>query len=100
MLVLGSSELSSLGEVSSVSNEAVPEMDPDLEPDSGGGLSDERREDSYCVFLEMGKVATHNPSPEKGMLRWGFLLRRSFRVVPERRRLCSLEERLLSSWSV
>ena len=64
-------------------------MNPDLELITSGGL-----------FNEMGKVATRHPSPEKGMLWWGFLLRQSFGVVPERRRLCLSEERLPSSGSV
>jgi hypothetical protein len=55
-----------------VSDEVVPEMDPDLEP-------------------VPGKVATLHPSPEKGMLWRGFLLQRSLGVIPERCRLCSLE---------
>jgi hypothetical protein len=50
---LGSSELSSIGEVSSVLEEAMPEMGPDLEPVPGGGLSDEQREDFNRVYLEM-----------------------------------------------
>ena len=55
-----------------------------------GGLSEERREDPYRILT----------SPEKGMLWRGFLLQRSFGVVPERCRLCSSEERLPSSESV
>jgi hypothetical protein len=38
---LGPVESSSTGEISSVSDEDVPEKDPDLEPVSGGDLSDE-----------------------------------------------------------
>jgi hypothetical protein len=53
VLALGSTESSSTGEVSSVSDEAGPEKDPDLEPVPGGGLSDEQREDCNRVFLEM-----------------------------------------------
>ena len=47
--------------------------------------------------VEKGKVATHHLSPEKGMLWQGFLLRRRFGEVPERRRLGSPKERLPSS---
>jgi hypothetical protein len=86
----GPSKSSFSGEVLSVLDEAVPEMDLDLEPDLGSGLSEERREDSHHV----------HPSPEKGILRRGFLLQRSFGVVSESRRLCSSEERLPSSGSV
>jgi hypothetical protein len=52
--LLGSFESSSSREVSSVSEEVMPEMDPDFVPVPG--------------------VATRLPSPEKGMLWWGFLL--------------------------
>jgi hypothetical protein len=56
-LALGSADLSSTGKVLSVSDEAVREKDPDLEPVMGGGLSDEQREDCNCVFLEMFPVS-------------------------------------------
>jgi hypothetical protein len=69
VLALGSIESSSIGEVSSA-----------------------------WVF-EKGKVATCHLSPNEGMLRRGFLLRRSFGEVTESRRLCSLEEQLPSSGS-
>ena len=54
MLALGAAESSSIGEVSS---------------------------GRVC---EKGKVATHHSSLEKDMLWWGFLLRQSSGVVPER----------------
>ena len=53
VLALGSAELSSTREVSSMSDEAASVKDPDLEPVPGGGLSDEQREDCNRVFLEM-----------------------------------------------
>jgi hypothetical protein len=53
VLALGSAELSSTGEVSSVSDEAAPKKDPDLVPVPSGGLSDEQRKDFNRVFLEM-----------------------------------------------
>jgi hypothetical protein len=55
VLALGSAELSSIGEVSSVSDESALEKDLDLDLESvlGGGLSDEQREDFNRVFLEM-----------------------------------------------
>ena len=50
---LGSVESSSTGEISSMSDEDVPEKDPDLELVPGSGLSNEQREDFNRVFLEM-----------------------------------------------
>ena len=52
-LALDFSESSSIGKVSLVSDEAVPKMESDLEPGPGGGLSDEKKDDFYRVFLEM-----------------------------------------------
>ena len=52
---------------------------------------------SPARVYEEGKVMTRHHSPEKGMLWRRFLLRQSLGVVPERRRLCSPEERLHSS---
>ena len=49
---------------------------------------------------EKGKVASRHHSPEKGMLRQGFLLQRSSGVVTERRYLCSPEMWQHSSGSV
>jgi hypothetical protein len=46
-------ESSSIGEVSSMSDEAAPEKDPDLDPVPGGGLSDEQWKDFNRVSLEM-----------------------------------------------
>jgi hypothetical protein len=79
---LGSAESSSTREVLSVPNEAVPEKDPDLEPVSGGGLYDEKREDCNHVFLEMfpdlascSQGADSNTPMENGLaiLQWWLL---------------------------
>ena len=50
----------------------------------GAAESSSTGEVSLARVCEKGKVATRHSSPEKGMLRRGFLLRRSSRVVLER----------------